>query len=200
MGRVEVSSSRVLIAVALFSSIICLVIAPATLPESYSVAEHTTNEAAAQATEGAWLARTGLALFGLGVFCLGIVKRGWPESGRILHGLFGLLLIAAAVYSHRPFLDGVPYDTVEDLLHSVAATAMGFAFAAGVLVVGWRRIPRWGRVDVVALVAAVAIPIAMSATDGYDGLLQRGMFAIAYLWYLLEVRDTRHKMAFDTIG
>lgn len=196
----DITSSRALIGVGFIASIVCLAIAPAALPEGYSIVEHTTSEAAAQATEGAWLARTGLLLFGLGVFCLGIVKRGWPEPGRLLHGSFGLFLVAAAVYSHRPFLDGVTYDAVEDLLHSIAATAMGFAFAAGVLVVGWRRIPRWGPIDVVALVAAVAIPIAMSVTDGYDGLLQRGMFAIAYLWYLLEVKDTRHKMVFDTIG
>lgn len=196
----EISSSRALIGVALFASVVCLAIAPAAVPEGYSAVEHTSGEAAAQGTAGAWLARTGFLLFGLAVFCLSIVKRGWPESGRYAHGLFGLLLIAAAVYSHRPYLEGVGYDSVEDLLHSVAASVMGFAFALGVLIVGWRRIPRWSPLDVVALIASVALPIAMMTTDGYDGLLQRVLFVIAYLWYFLELRESRTRTSFDTVG
>lgn len=191
------SSTRALIMVALLGAVLCLAIAPSALPEGYSTVEHTTSEAAAQATPGAWLARSGFLLFGLAVFCLSLVKRGWPRSARYLHGLFGLLLLATAVYSHRPFVEGVSYDQVEDLLHSVAVTAMGFVFAAGVLVVGWLRIPRWKLADVVALASAVAIPIAMTATAGIDGLLQRVMFGVAFVWYGLEVIDTQRRTSFD---
>lgn len=194
------SSMRALIMVALLGAVLCLAIAPAAVPDGYSVIEHTTSEAAAQATDGAWLARTGFLLFGLAVFCLAIVKRGWPGSARFLHGLFGLLLIAAAVYSQRPLVSGVSYDRVEDLLHSVAVTAMSFVFAAGVLVVGWLRIPRWKVIDIVALAAAVAIPIAMAGTGGIDGLLHRAMFAIAFVWYGLEVIDSQRRTSFDMVG
>lgn len=199
-GGVDSSTSRALVGVALFASIVCLAIAPAAIPAGYSIVEHTTSEAAAQATQGAWLARTGLLAFGLAVFCLSIIKRGWPRLGQFLHGLFGLFLIAAAVYSHRPYLDGVDYDRLEDALHSIAATGMGFAFAAGVLVVGWRRIPRLSTTDIAALAAAVLIPIFMMLTSGYAGLAQRAMFVIAYVWYFLELRDTRHRMTLGSIG
>jgi hypothetical protein len=160
---------------------------------------HTTSEAAAQATEGAWLARTGFLLFGLGVLFLSITKRGWPPTARFLHGAFGLLMIAAGVYSHRPFLEGVDFDLVEDLLHSVSATGMGFAFALGVLVVGWRRIPRWRLADAVALAAAIAVPIAMISTTGADGFASKRDVLVAYLWYGAELLDLRRRSAFDTV-
>ncbi|HUG31858.1 MAG TPA: DUF998 domain-containing protein [Acidimicrobiia bacterium] len=196
----ELSRVRLAIVAALLISIISLGVAPMILPEGYSVLEHTTSEAAAQGTEGAWLARTGFLFLGIAVFCLAVAKRSWPTSARVLHSSFGLFMIAAGVYSHRPYLEGVSYDQMEDLLHSVAATAMGFGFAAGVLVVGWRRIPRWRITDALALIAALAIPMTMSFTSGFDGLLQRGMFLVAYLWYGLELSDTRLRTSFDTIG
>lgn len=64
----EISRTQVGIVGAFLVSMICLVLAPTVLPEGYSVVAHTTSEAAAQATDGAWLARTGLFLFGLAVF------------------------------------------------------------------------------------------------------------------------------------
>lgn len=186
--------------VAFLASIVCLAIAPAALPGGYSVVEHTISEAGAQATEGAWLTQTGFLLFGLGVLCLSVVKRGWPSSARFLNGAFGLFMIATGVYSHRPYLDGVSYDQVENLLHSVAAGAMGLSFVLGVLVVGWRRIPRWKIIDIVALIAAMGIPVTIVTTNGADGLLHRGIFLVAYVWYGLELKESRRRTAFDTFG
>ncbi len=41
--------------------------------------------------------------------------------------------------------------------------------------------------DFMATIAAIAIPLGMSAFAEWDGLLQRGMFAIAYIWYGFEL-------------
>lgn len=85
-------------------------------------------------------------------------------------------------------------DETEDLLHSVAATGMGLAFAAGVLVVGLRRrgAGPWPRVlDAVAVVASVALPAAMSLFPAVDGVLQRLMFAVAYAWYAVQAVQNR---------
>lgn len=182
---------------AFLASIVCLVLAPTVLPDDYSVFVHTVSESAAQGTEGAWLGRTGIFLFGLGVFWLSVSKRTWALSARIVHGAFGILMIAAAVYSHRPLLEGVPYDQLEDTLHSVAATSMGFAFAIGVLIVGWRRVSGWKVIDFIAIAAAVAVPLGMMATTEWAGLWQRVMFAIAYIWYILETVDTHRSVALD---
>jgi hypothetical protein len=88
--------------------------------------------------------------------------------------------------STRPWIAG-SYDRTEDALHSVAATAMGFAFAAGVVAAALHT-GRRGRlgglaVDALAVAASLVVPLAMFAWPTADGALQRIMFAVAYLWY-----------------
>ena len=106
----------------------------------------------------------------------------------MLHGAFGVLMVATAAFSHRPWENAAPFDATEDLLHSIAATAMGFAFAFGVAAVAFRHgFSRWPRpLDLPAIAAAVVLPLGMSALPDYAGLLQRLMFLVAYIWYGFE--------------
>jgi hypothetical protein len=118
----------------------------------------------------------------------------------MFHGAFGVLMIAAAAFSARSWEPAARFDRTEDLLHSVAASTMGIAFAAGVLsVLVWRRSAGAGVIGPLAVVASVAIPVAMTSWSGVSGALQRLMFAIAYLWYgrealqLDRARPRRHR-------
>jgi hypothetical protein len=171
-------------------SALALALAPLLMPPSYSSVEHTTSESAAQGIGGAWLARGGLATFGVAVIALAWSTRGrWGTVGAAAHAAFGALLVAAAVFSTRPWEPELPYSVAEDLLHSIAATAMGFAFAAGVTVVALRRrrrAGRWSSRDGVAVAASVLLPLGMAGADGLAGALQRVMFLVAYVWYALE--------------
>ena len=100
-------------------------------------------------------------------------------------------MTATAAFSHRPWLEGIPYDPVEDFLHSLTATMMGFAFAIGVMVrlIQRRQSHERGVVfDLVAVAAATIIPLLMVSYPSIDGILQRCMFLIAYLWYSNEAR------------
>jgi hypothetical protein len=163
-----------------------LLLAPALMPAGYNWLRHTTSESAAQSVPGAWLARLGFLLLGLSVVWLaGHWRRAWSWPERWLHAAFGVLMIATAAFSTRPWALGAPYDPVEDALHSFTATAMGFAFAIGV---GWglaasRRSAPERLLDLTVMIAAVAIPLAMAWLPAWAGLLQRGMFALAYAWY-----------------
>ncbi len=173
---------RDLVVVLLVLSALALLVAPGLMPPSYSWVSHTTSESAGQGVTSAWVARTGFLGFGTAVLLL---ARRWHGLGRWLHVAFGVCMIAAAIYSSRPWTSA-PFDHIEDLLHSVAATAMGFAFAGGVLANTWSRVTAAGRVlilDTVALLASVAAPLAMMVWPDAAGLLQRGMFAVAFLWY-----------------
>jgi hypothetical protein len=100
-----------------------------------------------------------------------------------------MLMIATAAFSHRSWVPGAPFDRVEDALHSFTATAMGFAFSLGVLARLVQRGSRGesGRVfDAVALAAATVIPLTMASFGGLDGVIQRFMFLLAYIWYARE--------------
>jgi hypothetical protein len=173
--------------VGLCSSAAALAAAPALMPPSYSWISHTTSESAAQGVSGAWLARLGFLLLGLFVMALAFAAApDWGPWSAVLHYAFGAFMAAAAVFSTRVWIGG-PYDRIEDALHSVAATAMGFAFAAGVAAAALhagRRARAGGLAfDAVAVVASVMVPLAMSAWPAVDGALQRIMFAVAYVWY-----------------
>lgn len=176
----------------LLASLLALLLAPTQMPASYDWLQHTTSESGAQGVAGAWLARLGFLLFGLAVLAeTAVLHKIWPVPVRFFLGAFGVCLTAVAAFSARPWLPNLPYDPVEDWLHSFFATGMGFAFALGV---GWRWWQRpWQAkmraVDLVVVGTAVFIPLAMSLLPNWDGLLQRLMFSVAYCWFGLELRQ-----------
>jgi hypothetical protein len=172
-------------------SAVALGLAPLLMPDDYSWVARTTSESAAQGVSGAWLARSGLLLFGLSVIAVAQLRaREWPPIARWLHVGFGSLLTATAAFSTRPWRADTPFDRTEDALHSVAATAMGFAFALGVAAVLVLRPRDGGTIRQViggaAVLAAVALPAAMWMWPDAQGVLQRSMFLIAYLWCITE--------------
>ncbi|MBI5611956.1 MAG: DUF998 domain-containing protein [Gammaproteobacteria bacterium] len=168
-------------------SALSLLAAPLVMPESYSWLSNTTSESGAQGVAGAWLARLGFLTFGLAVLLLTASLRSvWARGANWLHAAFGVFMIATAAFSHRPWVVDAAFDPIEDFLHSFTATAMGFAFALGVLVRLLQR-ERHGlcsrAFDITALVTATVIPILMVYLPTMDGLVQRLMFLTAYLWY-----------------
>ena len=105
------------------------------------------------------------------------------------HLAFGLFMVSTAAFSHRPWLTEAPFDEFEDVLHSITATGMGFAFAFGVVIRLLQRErgdnPR-KIFDAVAIVAATALPLMGDLWPAYGGLTQRVLFLVAYLWYGAE--------------
>lgn len=145
----------------LVASAVALALAPLVLDGSYSWVAHTTSEAGGQGVEGAWAARLGFVLFGLAVIWLTHARAGsWRQPATALHVAFGTCLLGVAAFSLRSWQDGAPFDRTEDLLHSVLATAMGFAFALGVAAVAWRGDRRRRRrpFDVLAIATSVIVP------------------------------------------
>jgi hypothetical protein len=71
-------------------------------------------------------------------------------------------------------------------LAAFTTTVMGFAFAFGVLVRLFQREAgdRAGKLlDGTAVAAATFLPLLMASQTDIIGLLQRAMFAVAYIWY-----------------
>ena len=161
------------------------------MPASYSWISNVISESAAQGVPGAWLARAGLLAFGLAVLWQALLlRRIWSPGALYCHLAFAICMLSAAAFSHRPWIAGAPFDDFEDLLHSVAATGMGFAFAFGVAFRQWQRIAGGAGVcvpDLVAIACSVVLPVTGVLWPELDGLLQRSMFLVAYVWYGREV-------------
>lgn len=186
----EKRTSRALIFFLLLSSAAAFLVAPFAIAPSYSWVRYSISESAAQGLVGAWVARLGFLLFGFGVLWLSLLAvHQWGKGGTLALGTFGVMMLGSAAFSHRPWIAGTPFDSVEDFLHSATATIMGMAFVAGVILVGiQRKNPSKIRrtLDTIAVLSSVVIPLAMSQDTGYTGLLQRGMFIVAYVWYSRE--------------
>ena len=166
-----------------------LAAAPAFMPIGYSWLAHTTSESAAQGVPFAWMARAGFLLFGWAVLLLCTPSRSpLSPAARWLLALFGAAMTAAAAFSHRPW-DGAPFDPLEDALHSWAATGMGFALVAGVIARLLQRMRTHAKgrtLDVMLVLVSTFVPLAMLALPAHEGLLQRGMFLLAYIWFARE--------------
>lgn len=176
-----------LVAALLAASAILVVAAAAAMPEGYAWRRHSISESAAQALRHAWVARSAFLAFGAAVLVLALWRRhAWPRAAVLAHATFAVCMIGTAAFSHRPWLPDVSFDAVEDLLHSITATGMGFAFCLGVAARLWARpsgtvAPRL--FDAAAVLAGTAMPLLAWQFPLDAGLIQRAMFAVAYAWY-----------------
>lgn len=171
----------------LAASAICVFVAALVMPDGYSWRSHVISESAAQGLNRAWVARLGFVLFGFAVLWLSISLRSvWARGAYWCHLVFALFMVSTAVFSHKPWLGEIAYDPLEDLLHSITATGMGFAFSFGVLMRLLQREKsalRNKMFDIVAIGSAVMLPAIGGAEPQVVGLAQRLLFLIAYVWY-----------------
>jgi hypothetical protein len=173
----------------------CVFVAAWVMPGTYSWRANAISESAAQGVEFAWVARLGFLAFGWAVIWLALhLRRIWARGAYWMFLAFGAFMLATAAFSHKPWLAGVAFDRFEDFLHSVSATGMGFAFALGVTARCLQRgDDAWSSKvrDCIPVIAAVALPLLGQLWPSVMGMLQRAMFAVAYLWFASEALATR---------
>ena len=179
------------ISVCLIISATCIFLAPFWMPSDYSWAQNVISESAAQGLANAWIARLGFLLFGAAVLLLSFFSR--PYWGRISYWfflVFAACMFGTAAFSHKPWHPELQFDYFEDVLHSITASGMGFAFSFGVLGRLFQRekssllyiVSDW-----TALIAAFGLPLFGSQLPNTAGLVQRTLFVIAYGWFAIEM-------------
>lgn len=195
-GEQRSRAASVGITLMLLGSAICVVLAASAMPDGYSWRTNSISESAAQGVQFAWISRLSFLLFGCAVLWLASCKRRiWARGTYWMNIVFGLSMIGTAAFSHKPWVEGVPYDRFEDFLHSITATGMGFAFSLGVVARFMQRSSgeTMGRIfDIVALVSATALPLLGFPFPSLAGLLQRVLFGVAYVWFAFEAIEIRN--------
>lgn len=173
-------------AIGVYTIVLAIVVGPFLAPSQFNWVEHTTSQQAGQMMSGAWLMRIGFMGFGLGILFDVHVRLRAGEWQNSLFWVFGLSMVLVAVFSHRPIDPSLVYDATDDWLHSFFATLMGFAFGFGV---AWRMAFMRKRRDLVfcavAAAASIVLPLAMWQLPNYAGLLQRLMFLISFIWFVI---------------
>lgn len=170
----------------LFVSALMLGFAPLLMEDSYSWIRHTTSESAGQMVEGAWFARTGFVIYGITIIMIAFFGFGLMLLRKLPFLAFGISMFAVAIFSHRPWIDGIEYSATEDTLHSIASASVGMSFIACVMVISFTRKKKniWNVVfDVFTIISSIVISLLMAYLVSYEGILQRIMFLISYIWY-----------------
>ncbi len=163
-------------------------------PPEFSWWRHTASEQAAQRSPGAWVMQAGFFAYGLATLAAALRDRATRPLVRGALALFGVGLVGAAIWSNAPIVPEQPADVHEDLLHSIASSLVGAAFAAACAA----RIfaPGGSRHDFLAwagLVISIAIPMAMVAFPDVRGAMQRAMFAFSFIFVTRELRESSRR-------
>jgi hypothetical protein len=163
--------------------VLAILVGPMFSAAEFSWLRHSTSEQAGQQLQGAWIMRAGFLAYGIGTLTAALLD--WPTRPivRAALAIFGLGLVATAIWSNASILPAASSDMHEDWLHSIASGVVGTGFAAACAARLFA--PGGAKRDGLAwavLLMSVSFPLAMDAVPGVRGLLQRTMFAVSFVF------------------
>lgn len=188
---------------ALVLSLALWFVAPIFVANGYHPISQSISESAGQHTPNAWIARTSFVLLGVGAWISWATRPSTtPRRNQKLRTVtsvvragtftFGAGMIAAAIWSHAPWLPGTAGNPTEDTLHSVAAATAGVGIVVAGLAAHWlpHRSTRWRVSTGLCTALFVFVPPATTVLPEIAGILQRVMFAAATIWLLWQPNAT----------
>ncbi len=153
--------------------------------EGYSILKNTTSHLGAQNTPNAWIMNT--VFFLLGMAC---IYEGWfhlkgYRFQQIILIVFGASLFLTGIFKHAPINASLPYNLMEDELHSLFATIVGFSFT--IFAISAAFIEGSAGKRILALVvglSAIGFSGLIFVMTDFAGVWQRMMFMLAFAWLI----------------
>lgn len=96
--------------------------------DTYSILKNTTSRLGAQNTPNAWIMNVTFILAGISCIAEARLHLRRFRFQKIVFSIFGLSLVFTGIFNHAPIIEGVDFNTLEDKLHSICATIVGFSF------------------------------------------------------------------------
>ncbi len=148
--------------------------------DGYSVVRNVVSELGAQHTPNNLIMVSGFLALGIGLVADGL--RNFQRMA-IPFMAFGAFMGLAGFFAHKPLDPNVPFTEAAHAAHSVLASLAGISVTVGLIWYGVRAGRSWRRTASLALaVLCVALPLAMLAFPGYQGLIQRVMYLLIFAW------------------
>jgi hypothetical membrane protein len=160
--------------------------------DTYSIIKNTTSHLGAQSTPNAWIMNVAFVL--VGVSC---ALEAWLHLGRfwfqkVLLTIFGLSLALTGIFHHAPLIEGAVFNSLEDKLHSIFASSVGFSFVVFAISSAFIEIVAKHRIiDVVVGLATTVLSILMLCLPDYSGIWQRTIFIISFFWLIFMLERIR---------
>ncbi len=118
------------------------------------------------------------------------VIEGWVNlKGYWFHKIaltiFGVSLFAAGIFRHAPINGNIPFNLLEDQLHSLFASITGFSFTVFAFSAAFIERSRKKRIlAVIVAVGATGLSILMFTVSGFAGIWQRMIFILSFAWLI----------------
>ncbi len=153
--------------------------------ESYSIIANTTSHLGAQQAPHAWVMNVVFVLLGVAtIIRVSSLFNNYKFTTTMLI-VFGLGLIMTALFRHRPIIEGVEFDLLQDQLHSLFASVVGFSFVMSCVTLLFENTTKQVKVMAIVLgVFASLLSWMMFMFPSIMGILQRIMFLVSFYWIM----------------
>lgn len=162
--------------------------------DTYSIIKNTTSHLGAQSANNAWIINVTFVL--VGISC---VLEAWLHLGkfwfhRILLSIFGLSLVFTGIFHHAPIIEGVViFNSLEDRLHSIFATIVGFSFTIFAISSAFiEKAVKHRIIDISVGFTATILSVLMLYLPDYSGIWQRAIFIISFTWLIFMLERIRN--------
>ena len=96
------------------------------------------------------------------------------------------------IFRHAPIIEGVIFNSIEDKLHSIFATIVGFSFAIYAVSSAFiEKAVRYWIIDIAVGFTATILSVLMSCLPNYSGIWQRSIFVISFVWLIFMLERIR---------
>lgn len=188
MDKRNLSSFRFLLYAFLFLLVVMFVLPFFSVP-SYSIVKNTTSHLGAQGAPHAWLMNTAFILLGLSCLIEAWLhlKTFWFQ--KVVLSIFGVSLAFTGIFQHAPIINGLVYSPIEDSMHSIFASIVGFSFILFEFsTVFIEQNPKRRLVALAVGLVVTMLSLLMLWLPDYSGIWQRAIFIISFTWLFSYLR------------
>jgi hypothetical protein len=169
--------------------------------DSYVIWKNTSSHLGAQQANLAWIMNGAFMLMGsaLLIQTTRTIKTYPFHSVCIL--FFSIALILTAVFRHAPIVSGLEYNALEDQLHSVFASVVGFSFTLlsfSTVFITQKKLHQL--MAVFMAISSTVLSLLIFNLAQWAGIWQRIMFVLAFTWLMWWFKVfTDHRSSFTKV-
>lgn len=172
-------------AVVLFALVVLL--GPLYTADGYNSVSNLISELGAQETKNNYIMISGFILLGSGIIIASMKKLSYPI---VPFMLFGLFMITAGIFPHKPIDTTLQYNAAFHGLHGASATFAGISITSGFIWQGVLTRDKASRILCFYLATiCFAFPMLMLAVPAFQGLIQRTMYLQVLGWMMVMHPD-----------
>jgi len=160
--------------------------------DEYFIIKNTTSHLGAQQAPNAWIMN--LTFIIVGMSC---VIDGWSSLKKfyfhkVLISIFGIGIVFTGIFRHAPIVEGIMYNSIEDQIHSIFATIVGFSFVLYAISSAFIEKTFFHRaIDIVVSFVGTFLSIMMFYYPDFSGIWQRAIFIVSFMWLIFMFERIR---------